>query len=177
MARHRPGKKAAARAACVAPDTPTSSTGSGDAASGGADKEIIRLLRDKLRSEREERAKTESILQQELLKLCRVNSELNKELAAAKEDNKNLLDQLHVLVNEPSLDVAGRHSLLLLLRSLVPSVLVLLTLVRSLLELARPPRRRLPAMTEASGNMLAAPSERPGESRQTGNDRPRRNPW
>ncbi|CEL99563.1 unnamed protein product [Vitrella brassicaformis CCMP3155] len=35
---------------------------------------------------------------QEILKLCRVNSELKQELKAMKDDNQNLLDKVQVLV-------------------------------------------------------------------------------
>ncbi|CEM29201.1 unnamed protein product [Vitrella brassicaformis CCMP3155] len=80
---------------------------------GGSDKEVSRLLKEKLRAEREERAKKEALLEQELLRVCREKSEINKirsstwthanlnarvvcvqELAAMKDDNKNLLDKL-----------------------------------------------------------------------------------
>ncbi|CEL99560.1 unnamed protein product [Vitrella brassicaformis CCMP3155] len=57
-------------------------------------KEVIRLLKEKLRAERNKRAKKEGPLEQEILKLCRVNSELNQELTAKKGDNRQLLEQL-----------------------------------------------------------------------------------
>ncbi|CEL99562.1 unnamed protein product [Vitrella brassicaformis CCMP3155] len=58
---------------------------------GGSDKEIARLLREKLRTEREVWAKKEAMFEQELLRVCRENSEINKELRAAKQDNNQLL--------------------------------------------------------------------------------------
>ncbi|CEM01015.1 unnamed protein product [Vitrella brassicaformis CCMP3155] len=58
---------------------------------------MIRLLKDKLRAERDEWARKEKILEQELLRVCREKSEINKELTAVNDDNKNLLDKLQVL--------------------------------------------------------------------------------